>query len=82
MKQNQRRAGSLGIGEIEQFDGRAVFVYEGDADAIKWLFGGIRISRPASPESKDPFPDCAEVAAWRSSHDAVKVVGTPLCVRV
>ena len=29
----------VGVGEFEQFDGRAVFDYEGDADAVGWAVG-------------------------------------------
>ena len=29
----------VGVGELEQFDGRAVFDYEGDADAVGWALG-------------------------------------------
>jgi hypothetical protein len=29
----------VGIGEFEQFDGRAVFDYERDADAVGWAVG-------------------------------------------
>jgi hypothetical protein len=31
-----RRPRMVGVGEFEQFDGRAVFDYERDADAIGW----------------------------------------------
>ena len=42
----------VGVGEFEQFDGRAVFDYERDADAFGWVVRGIRISRPASSEAR------------------------------
>ena len=29
----------VGVGEFEQFDGRAVFDYERDADAVGWAVG-------------------------------------------
>jgi hypothetical protein len=29
----------VGVGEFQQFDGRAVFDYEGDADAVGWAVG-------------------------------------------
>jgi hypothetical protein len=29
----------VGVGELEQFDGRAVFDYERDADAVGWAVG-------------------------------------------
>jgi hypothetical protein len=29
----------VGVGEFEQFDGRAVFAYERDADAVGWAVG-------------------------------------------
>ena len=32
-------AGMVGVGEFEQFDGRAVFNYERDADAVGWAVG-------------------------------------------
>ena len=42
----------VGVGEFEQFDGRAVFDYERDAHAVGWAVAGIRISRPASSEAR------------------------------
>jgi hypothetical protein len=52
------------VGEFEQFDGRAVFDYEREADAVGWAVGGVRISRPASSEARSATSNAHSLGAY------------------